>query len=500
MSFENGGRPAGQASCRRPTRSAPARSSRSGPTPRCSRRPSSAPRRCIERLREMAFLNKGLEIRFNDERTDPVDGADLPVRQGRHRRLRAAPQRVEGADLQARRRRSRTSLGDVRGRRRDAVEHRLPRGHPLVREQHRDHRGRDARGGLQEGPHQRGQQVRPRHGLPQGEGRQPPRRGHPRGPHRDHLGEAAATRSSRARPRPSSATPRCARWSRRPRTRSSASGSRSTRPRRSRSWRRPLQAPRARMAAKSGARPHAAQERCSSRRPCRASSPTARRATRPSASCSSSRATAPAARPRTRAIPRIQAILPIRGKILNVERARMDKMLKNDEIQALITAIGAGIGEEFDVEKAALPPDHHPGRRRRRRLAHPHAAAHVLLPADAASSFERGYVYVAQPPLYSAVLGKDEDVPQGRGRAHACSSRRTRAASSRSAGSRASARWTAGARGRRRWTRRTRSLLQVSVEEAAIADEVFSILMGDDVESRRGFIQQNAKDVRFLDI
>ena len=99
------------------------------------------------------------------------------------------------------------------------------------------------------------------------------------------------------------------------------------------------------------ARPDPAQVGPRRRRPARASWPTARRATRASPSSSSSRGTRPGVRPRTRATRVTQAILPIRGKILNVERARIDKMLKNLEIQALISAIGAGLAEEFDVDK-----------------------------------------------------------------------------------------------------------------------------------------------------
>jgi DNA gyrase subunit B len=196
--------------------------------------------------------------------------------------------------------------------------------------------------------------------------------------------------------------------------------------------------------------------------------------------------------------PHIQAILPIRGKILNVERARMDKMLKNIEIQALITAIGAGLADDFDPDKA-----------RYHRII-------ILADADVDGShirtllltfffrqmpqlFEKGYVYVAQPPLYSAVLGKTKTYLKDEAALTAFMAenegRKPEIARLKGLGEMDF---------EELWettmdpTRRT--LLQVSVEQAAIADEVCSILMGDDVESRRGFIQQNAKDVRFLDI
>ena len=196
--------------------------------------------------------------------------------------------------------------------------------------------------------------------------------------------------------------------------------------------------------------------------------------------------------------PRTQAILPIRGKILNVERSRIDKMLKNAEIQALIAAIGAGLGEEFDVSKIRY-----------------HKVI-VLADADVDGSHirtllltfffrqmkplvEGGFVYVAQPPLYSTLVGKEkiylkDDAAKdaflaehpdhrhdfqrlkGLGEMDFHELRDTTIDPTK------------------------RSLLQISVEQAALADDVCSVLMGDDVELRRRFIQTNAKDVRFLDI
>jgi DNA gyrase subunit B len=197
--------------------------------------------------------------------------------------------------------------------------------------------------------------------------------------------------------------------------------------------------------------------------------------------------------------PRFQAILPIRGKILNVERSRIDKMLRNEEIQSLISASGTGISEEFDISKLRYHK--------------------IILMSDAdvdgshirtllLTFFYRqlpeivrgGFVYIAQPPLYGVKLGKDE-------RAYLKDESALAAFEAEHEGRKLEVSRFKGL-GEMDWQElgettmnpATRTLLRVTVDEAAIADEIFSTLMGDDVEARRGFIQTNAKDVRFLDI
>ena len=203
---------------------------------------------------------------------------------------------------------------------------------------------------------------------------------------------------------------------------------------------------------------------------------------------------------------KFQAILPIRGKILNVEKARIDRVLKNNEVQSMITALGTGVHDEFDITKLRYN--------------------HIILMADADVDgqhittllltllfrfmkplLEAGHVYLAQPPLYK-IKWEGRNVAPG----YAYSDRE-----------RDSVIEAAAAEGRKvqrdgvqrykglgemnaaeLWDTTMdparRLLKQVTVDDAAQADEMFSVLMGEDVEARRSFIQRNAKDVKFLDI
>jgi len=193
-----------------------------------------------------------------------------------------------------------------------------------------------------------------------------------------------------------------------------------------------------------------------------------------------------------------QAILPIRGKILNVERARIDRMLRNEEIQALIAAAGTGLGEDFDLarlryHKIVLLTDADVDG------AHIRTLLLTFLYRQLPELVRRGFVYIAQPPLFRVDVGKERHYLKDEG-----SLRRFEA---EHPGRKLDIGRFKGL-GEMDWPElrettmdpATRTLLQVSVEDAAIADEIFSTLMGEDVEARRGFIQENATDVRFLDV
>ncbi len=206
--------------------------------------------------------------------------------------------------------------------------------------------------------------------------------------------------------------------------------------------------------------------------------------------------------------PQFQAILPIRGKIINVEKSRIDRVLKNNEVQALITALGAGIHDEFDIaklryHKIILMADADVDGQHIRTLLL------TLLFRFMKPLIEAGHVYLAQPPLYKikwTERGAEpgyafSDVERDRlieaGIAEGRKDPRPRDGVQRFKGlgeMNAEELWETTMNPARR------VLLQVTLDDAAQADELFSVLMGEDVESRRLFITRNAKDVRFLDI
>ncbi|WKZ81830.1 MAG: DNA topoisomerase (ATP-hydrolyzing) subunit B [Acidimicrobiia bacterium] len=192
-----------------------------------------------------------------------------------------------------------------------------------------------------------------------------------------------------------------------------------------------------------------------------------------------------------------QAILPIRGKIINVEKARLPRVLQNNEIQALITAIGTGIGDEFEREKARyhrvviLTDADVDG-------AHIRTLLLTFFFRHMRDLIEAGYVYVAQPPLYQVKAGQEAS--------YAYSDRELEEIKAGLNGKKAAIQRYKGLgemNADQLWDTTmdpdARVLLQVGLEDASLADDIFQTLMGDDVEARRTFIQRNAKDVRFLD-
>ena len=203
---------------------------------------------------------------------------------------------------------------------------------------------------------------------------------------------------------------------------------------------------------------------------------------------------------------RNQAVLPIRGKILNVEKARIDRVLQNNEVQALITALGTGVHEDFDIKKLRyhkiiLMADADVDGQHIRTLLL------TLLFRFMRPLIENGFVYLAQPPLYKIKWGGKDEVQY--------------AFSDRERDGMIKIGLDAGKRlpkddgiqrfkglgempAKELWDTTMdpehRVLIQVTLDDAAAADDLFSVLMGEDVEQRRAFIQRNAKDVRFLDI
>jgi DNA gyrase subunit B len=203
---------------------------------------------------------------------------------------------------------------------------------------------------------------------------------------------------------------------------------------------------------------------------------------------------------------RFQAILPIRGKILNVEKARIDKVLQNNEVQALITALGTGIHDDFDIaklryHKTILMADADVDGQHIRTLLL------TLLFRFMRPLIEEGYVYLAQPPLYKIKWGGKEPAK------YAFSDRERDGviATGVEAGKRLPKedgiqrfKGLGEMPAKELWDTTMdpahRVLMKVTLDDAAAADDLFSVLMGEDVVQRRSFIQRNAKDVRFLDI
>ena len=203
--------------------------------------------------------------------------------------------------------------------------------------------------------------------------------------------------------------------------------------------------------------------------------------------------------------PEFQAILPLRGKILNVEKARLDRALANNEVQAMITAFGAGVGEDFAPEKAryhkiVLMADADVDGQ------HITTLILTLLFRYMRPLIDHGYVYLAQPPLYRLKWSNAEHQFVYSDREKDALQEAGLAAGKRMPKENGIQRYKG--LGEMDYSElwettmdpATRTLMQVTLDDAAAADEIFSTLMGEDVDSRRSFIQRNAKDVRFLDI
>ncbi len=200
-----------------------------------------------------------------------------------------------------------------------------------------------------------------------------------------------------------------------------------------------------------------------------------------------------------------QAILPIRGKIINVEKARIDRVLKNTEVQSIITALGTGIHDEFDLaklryHKIVLMADADVDGQHIRTLLL------TLLFRFMRPLIEAGHVFLAQPPLYKLKWQRDAAEYAYSDRERDALAQAGTAAGRKLPKEDGIQRYKGlgEMNAKELWETTmdpaTRILLRVTLDDAATADELFSVLMGEDVESRRSFITRNAKDVRFLDI
>jgi DNA gyrase subunit B len=199
-----------------------------------------------------------------------------------------------------------------------------------------------------------------------------------------------------------------------------------------------------------------------------------------------------------------QAILPLRGKIINVEKARIDKVLSNEEIRTIITAIGSGIKEEFEIDKA----------RYHKIIIMTDAdvdGAHIrtLLPTfffrQMPELIEAGYIYIAQPPLYRVAKGKEFYYAYGEEERNEIIKRFTGGIGDGRSNLNIQRYKGLGAMNADQLFDTTmdperRTLLKVGIEEAVLADQIFQTLMGDDVEPRRVFIENNAQFLKNLDI
>ncbi|MFJ2551810.1 DNA topoisomerase (ATP-hydrolyzing) subunit B [Microbacterium sp. NPDC087591] len=203
--------------------------------------------------------------------------------------------------------------------------------------------------------------------------------------------------------------------------------------------------------------------------------------------------------------PHTQAILALRGKILNVERARLDKALGNKEVQAMIQAFGTGIGEEFDIEKAryhkiVLMADADVDGQ------HITTLLLTLLFRYMRGLIEAGFVYLAMPPLYRLKWSNSaheyvfSDAERDALLKHGLDNGKRIPKDAGIQRYKGLGEMNPKELWETTMDHSTRTLQQITIEDAAAADEIFSVLMGEDVESRRSFIQRNAKDVRFLDI